>query len=89
MSKTLTFSKQAWEEYIYWQTQDKKTLKKINNLLEALQRENQEIVGKAERLVGNLSGHCSIRINSKERLVYKINDQTIEIKQCKGHYDDK
>lgn len=55
MSKTLTFSKQAWEEYIYWQTQDKKTLKKINNLLEALQRENQEIVGKAERLVGNLS----------------------------------
>lgn len=89
MSKTLTFSKQAWEEYIYWQTQDKKTLKKINNLLEALQRENQEIVGKAERLVGNLSGHRSIRINSKDRLVYKINDQTIEIKQCKSHYDDK
>lgn len=89
MSKTLTFSKQAWEEYIYWQTQDKKTLKKINNLLEALQRENQEIVGKAERLVGNLSWHRSIRINSKDRLVYKINDQTIEIKQCKSHYDDK
>ena len=69
MSRTLTFSKQAWEEYLYWQSQDKKTLKKINNLLEGLQRDNQEIIGKAERLVGNLSGHCSIRINSKDRLV--------------------
>lgn len=89
MSRTLTFSKQAWEEYLYWQSQDKKTLKKINNLLERLQRDNQEIIGKAERLVGNLSGHCSIRINSKDRLVYQIKNQTIEIKQCKGHYDDK
>ncbi len=89
MSRTLTFSKQAWEEYLYWQSQDKKTLKKINNLLEGLQRDNQEIIGKAERLVGNLSGHCSIRINSKDRLVYQIKNQTIEIKQCKGHYDDK
>ena len=79
----------AWEEYLYWQSQDKKTLKKINNLLEGLQRDNQEIIGKAERLVGNLSGHCSIRINSKDRLVYQIKNQTIEIKQCKGHYDDK
>ena len=89
MSRTLTFSKQAWEEYLYWQSQDKKTLKKINNLLERLQRDNQEIIGKAERLVGNLSGHCSIRINSKDRLVYQIKNQTIEIKQCKGQYDDK
>ena len=89
MSRTLTFSKQAWEEYLYWQSQDKKTLKKINNLLEGLQRDNQEIIGKTERLVGNLSGHCSIRINSKDRLVYQIKNQTIEIKQCKGHYDDK
>lgn len=89
MSRTLTFSKQAWEEYLYWQSQDKKTLKKINNLLEGLQRDNQEIIGKAERLVGNLSGHCSIRINPKDRLVYQIKNQTIEIKQCKGHYDDK
>ena len=89
MSKTLAFSKQAWEEYLYWQTQDKKTLKKINNLLEGLQRDNQEVVGKAERLVGNLSGHCSIRINSKDRLVYQVKNQIIEVKQCKGHYDDK
>lgn len=89
MSKTLAFSKKAWEEYLYWQTQDKKTLKKINNLLEGLQRENQDIIGKAEKLVGNLSGHCSIRINSKDRLVYRINGQVVEIKQCKGHYDDK
>ena len=58
-------------------------------MLEGLQRENQDIIGKAEKLVGNLSGHCSIRINSKDRLVYKINGQVVEIKQCKGHYDDK
>jgi len=54
-----------------------------------LQRDNQNIVGKSERLIGNLSGHFSIRINSKDRLVYRIKDQTIEIKQCKGHYEDK
>jgi len=89
MSKTLAFSKKAWEEYLYWQTQDKKTLKKINILLEGLQRDNQDIVGKSERLIGNLSGRSSIRINSKDRLVYKIENQTIEIKQCKGHYEDK
>ncbi len=89
MTKKLAFSKKAWEEYLYWQTQDKKTLKKINNLLEGLQRENQEILGKAERLIGNLSGNCSLRINSQDRLVYKITDEIIEIRQCKGHYDDK
>lgn len=89
MTKTLAFSKQAWEEYIYWQGQDKKTIKKINNLLDSLQRENQNIIGKAERLTGNLSGHCSLRINSKDRLVYRINANIVEIKQCRGHYEDK
>lgn len=89
MSKNLTFSKKAWEEYLYWQTQDKKTLKRINNLLEGLQRGNDEIIGKSEKLLGNLSGNCSLRINSKDRLVYQIKNETIEIKQCKGHYDDK
>ena len=89
MSRNLTFSKKAWEEYLYWQTQDKKTLKRINNLLEGLQRGNDEIIGKSEKLLGNLSSNYSLRINSKDRLVYQIKNETIEIKQCKGHYDDK
>ena len=56
MSKNLVFERRAWNEYIYWQSQDKKTLKKINSLLESLQRDNQEIIGKAEKLKGDLSG---------------------------------
>lgn len=89
MSKSLSFNKRGWQEYLYWQTQDKKTLKKINTLLEALQRGNQEIIGKSEKLQGNLSGYCSLRINKKDRLVYKVNDDDIEILQCKEHYGDK
>lgn len=89
MNKMIAFSKQAWEEYLYWQVQDKKTLKKINSLLQALQRNNNEVIGKSEKLKNNLSNHYSLRINSKDRLVYKIKDNIIEITQCKGHYDDK
>lgn len=89
MSNNLSFDSRAWKEYIYWQGQDKKTIKKINNLLEGLQRKNQEIIGKAEILKGELSGCCSLRINSKDRLIYRIKGDQIQIIQCKGHYDDK
>ena len=89
MSKNLVFERRAWNEYIYWQSQDKKTLKKINLLLESLQRDNQEIIGKAEKLKGELSGCCSLRINSKDRLVYRIKGEQIQIIECKGHYYDK
>lgn len=89
MSKKLSFNKRGWQEYLYWQTQDKKTLKKINNLLEALQRGNQEVIGKAEMLKGELTGLCSMRINSKDRLIYQIKDGEIQILQCKDHYSDK
>ena len=65
------------------------TLKKINSLLESLQRDNQEIIGKAEKLKGELSGCCSLRINSKDRLVYRIKGEQIQIIECKGNYYDK
>ena len=88
MSK-ITFAEDAWEEYLYWQTQDKKTLKKINNLLKAIQREPFIGVGKPEPLKDSLNGEWSRRINEKDRLVYMISNESIIVTQCKGHYNDK
>ena len=85
MSK-ITFAEDAWEEYLYWQTQDKKTLKKINVLLKNIQREPFIGEGKPEPLKGRM---WSRRINEKDRLVYEVTEGTIIVMQCKGHYDDK
>ena len=87
MSK-LTFSEKAFEEYIYWQTQDKKTLKRINALLKEIAREPFSGIGKPEPLRGDLSGLWSRRIDDVNRLVYRVSDEQIEIYQCKGHYSD-
>lgn len=77
----------AWEDYLYWQTQDKKTLKKINNLIRDIERDpNQEGIGKAELLKGNLAGFCSRRIDKANRLVYRISADKIEIASCRNHY---
>lgn len=84
----ITFTNKAWEEYCYWQLQDRKTLKKINQLLADIQRNNFEGIGKPEPLKENLSGFWSRRIDEANRLVYKINNEQIEIIQCKGHYND-
>ena len=88
MSK-ITFAEDAWEEYLYWQTQDKKTLKKINSLLRDIQRETFKGEGKPEPLKDSLEGEWSRRINSKDRLVYIVSNENIIIIQCKGHYGDK
>lgn len=88
MSK-ITFAENAWDEYLYWQSQDKKTLKKINSLLKAIQREPFSGEGKPEPLKGDQEGKWSRRINEKDRLVYKVNEESIVVTQCKGHYDDK
>ncbi len=85
----LSFSENAWEEYLYWQTQDKKTLRKINSLLQDIQRNGYQGIGKPEPLKGELSGLWSRRIDDTNRLVYSISDDVIIILQCKGHYDDK
>ena len=84
----ITFAEDAWDEYLYWQTQDKKTLKKINALLKDIQRDPFNGQGKPEQLKG-ITDDWSRRINAKDRLVYAIKNGTIIVKQCKGHYDDK
>ena len=88
MSKII-FSEKAWDDYIYWQSQDKKTLKRINMLIKSIQRTPYEGEGKPEALKGNLSGNWSRRINEADRLVYKVLNEEIQIIQCRGHYNDK
>ncbi|MBQ8518239.1 MAG: Txe/YoeB family addiction module toxin [Agathobacter sp.] len=85
----LTFSENGWEEYLYWQSQDLKTLKKINKLLKEVQRTPYKGSGKPEPLKKAEPNTWSRRINKKDRLVYVVSDDSIFIKQCKGHYDDK
>ncbi len=85
----INFTEIAWNDYIYWQGQDKKTIKRINQLIQDIDRTHNEGIGKPESLKGNLSGWWSRRIDDKNRLVYRIQDNTIEISQCRGHYDDK
>ena len=82
----ITFTQQAWEEYCYWQTQDKKILKRINQLLQDISRNGFTGIGKPEPLKENLSGYWSRRIDDINRLVYQIKDSQIEIIQCRGHY---
>ena len=79
----------AWEEYLYWQNQDKKTLKRINLLLKDIERNLYEGIGKPELLTGDLSGFWSRRIDDKNRIVYRIKDNKIESAQCGSHYKDK
>ena len=81
------FSEDAWDEYLYWQGQDKKTLKKINKLIKSVQRDPFKGEGKPEPLK-NQEGDWSRRINEVDRLVYRLEDDVLLIKQCKGHYDD-
>lgn len=80
---------EAWEEYLYWQTQDRRTLKRINQLLQDIDRNGYTGIGKPEPLKGNRSGWWSRRIDDTNRLVYRIKDGKVEIVQCGSHYDDK
>lgn len=85
------FSEDSWDEYLYWQSCDKKTLKRINLLLKDILRNGVLIgIGKPELLKGSLAGLYSRRIDDKNRLIYTISENgDIEILQCKGHYNDK
>ena len=85
----LTFTEHGWEDYIFWQTQDTKTLKKINKLLKEVQRTPFQGTGKVEPLKYKNADAWSRRINKKDRLVYVVTDDNVLIVQCKGHYDDK
>lgn len=79
---------EAWEDYIYWQMQDKRTLKKINILLKDIERGNFDGIGKPEPLKGDMSGFWSCRIDDVNRLVYRISGNLLEIVSCKGHYEN-
>ena len=83
------WDEKAWQEYLYWQMQDKKTLKRINNLLKDIDRNGYNSIGKPEPLKGNYSGWWSIRIDEKNRLIFKIENDQIKILECGTHYGDK
>jgi len=79
----------GWEDYLYWQSQDKKTLKRINQLIQDIERNGNEGIGKPEPLRGSLSGHWSRRIDDTNRLVYRIEEKKLIIVNCRTHYGDK
>ncbi|MCD8338352.1 MAG: Txe/YoeB family addiction module toxin [Lachnospiraceae bacterium] len=84
------WSDDAWEDYLYWQSQDKKTLSRINKLIRDIERNGcSKGIGKPEPLSGNLRGEFSRRINDQDRLVYHMEDGRIYIAHCRGHYGDK
>jgi toxin YoeB len=82
----LVFSERAWEEYLYWQKQDCKTLERINQLIREIQREPFSGIGKPESLKHALSGYWSRRITDEHRIVYKIQDDTLLIAQVRYQY---
>ena len=79
----------AWDEYVEWQTKDKITLKKINNLIKDIDRNGYNCKGKLAPLKGDKTGFFSVRIDEKNRIVFRILDEILEIAQCGTHYGDK
>ena len=84
----ITFSKNAWEEYISWQKEDGKVVKKINRLIKEIQRTPFEGIGNPEPLKFDLSGFWSRRIIREHRLVYQVVNNEVLIYSCKYHYDN-
>lgn len=82
------FTDISWEDYLYWQTENRKTLRKINTLLKDIERNGNEGIGKPEPLTLDLSGFWSRRINQKDRLIYALEMDQIIIIACRYHYDD-
>jgi toxin YoeB len=82
----LTFSETGWEHYLYWQQADKKITEKINELIKDCKRSPFKGLGKPEALKGEFRGFWSRRITDEHRLVYRINDNALEIVQCRYHY---
>lgn len=85
----LLWHDKAWAGYKYWQMQDKKTLNRINALLKDIDRNGYNFIGKPEPLKGDKSGWWSVRIDEKNRLIFKIDGEILEIYQCGTHYGDK
>ena len=85
-NRLLSWTDEAWNSYAYWQTQDKKTLKRINNLISDVKRSPFDGIGKPEPLKENLSGLWSRRIDDTNRLVYAVDDTAITVISCRYHY---
>lgn len=88
MNNQIAFQGRGWNDYLYWQTQDKKKLKRINQLIKDIDRNAYSGIGKPEALSGDLAGFWSRRIDDTNRLVYRIKDGKIEIIECRSHYGD-
>ncbi|MDP2505870.1 Txe/YoeB family addiction module toxin [Oceanobacter sp. 3_MG-2023] len=84
--RLLSWTDEAWNSYVYWQTQDKKTLKRIDTLITDVQRSPFDGIGKPEALKENLSGFWSRRIDDTNRLVYAVDDTAIIVISCRYHY---
>ena len=82
----LSFADDAWDDYLYWQKNDKKVLNKINRLIKEIAREPFEGIGDPEPLKYNWSGYWSRRITIEHRLIYKVTDDYLMIAQCRYHY---
>ena len=82
----LVFSEQAWEDYLYWQKNDRKLLARINNLIQDIRREPYSGIGKPEPLKHALTGYWSRRINDEHRIVYKVQDDSVLLAQLRYHY---
>lgn len=85
-NRKLAWTDEAWKDYIYWQGQDKRTLKRINQLIQAAKKQPFEGIGKPEPLKENLSGFWSRRIDSTHRLVYAVDDNYLTVIACRYHY---
>ena len=83
----ITFTQNAWEDYTYWQSVDKKLVKKINELLKDIKRNPFDGIGKPEALKYDLAGYWSRRVDHEHRLVYQVKDETILVYACRFHYD--
>ncbi|MCI2282640.1 Txe/YoeB family addiction module toxin [Colwellia sp. MSW7] len=86
MTRQLAWTDEAWSDYVYWQSQDKKTLKRINKLINDTKRSPFEGIGKPESLKENLSSFWSRRIDETNRLVYAVSDSYLTIISCRYHY---
>ncbi len=87
MTSRLTWTLAAWEDYQYWQKQDRKTIKRINSLIQECLRQPFTGIGKPEALRDNLAGFCSRRIDESNRLVYAVEDDALVIIACRYHYE--
>ena len=87
-NKIIQWDIDTWNDYVYWQTQDRKTLKRINLLIKDISRSPFEGLGKPEPLKGTLTGFWSRRIDEENRLVYVVEEKVIILISCRGHYEN-